>query len=185
MNLLDQFDAMRMDSEEDNSEQEDMNNKNSGEQKLVVNFDLNYDIRGAKDARADILDRLAIGAANSEESGSHLQFDHQNSDADSYRDMEAAEKEHMAMLKRDSDLLDDKDILEMQAAQSILESCGLGSSGTSKQHNFRPSGMSLGFDEAIGDSQSDADQNASSSEKQIVIDDDNQDSVKSVKEEEK
>ena len=97
MNLLDQFDAKRMDSEEDNSEQEDMNNKNSGEQKLVVNFDLNYDIRGAKDARADILDRLAIGAANSEESGSHLQFDHQNSDADSYRDMEAAEKEHMAM----------------------------------------------------------------------------------------
>ena len=70
MNLLDQFDAMRMDSEEDNSEQEEMN-KNSGEQKLVVNFDLNYDIRGAKDGRPDILDKLAIGAINSEES-SHL-----------------------------------------------------------------------------------------------------------------
>lgn len=102
--------------------------------------------------------------------------------------MEAAEKEHMAMLKRDSDLLDDKDILEMQAAQSILESCGLGSSGTSKQHNFRPSGMSLGFDEAIeGGNQSDADQNASSGFEQqmVVLDDENQDSVKSVKEKEK
>ena len=59
------------------------------------------------------------------------------------------EREQLSQLNRDSDLLDDKDILEMQAAQSILESCGLGSSGPSKKHNFRPSGMSLGFESAL------------------------------------
>ena len=175
MNLLDQFDAMRMDSEndDDNSEQE-----TNQEQKLVVNFDLNYDIRGGSD--------------NSGDDSQHLQFDHRNDDADSDGDMEAVEKAHMAMLKRDSDLLDDKDILEMQAAQSILESCGLTSSGTSKQHNFRPSGMSLGFVEAVGGSSSNnrlkedlSDQE--SSEQQVNEDDDDkeeQDSVTRTKEEE-
>ena len=118
-----------------------------------MNFDLNYDITG-KDSRPEFFNSVEKTSDNdNDDSDSNLQFDHRNGDADSYGNDEDEEREHLDLLKRDSDLLDDKDILELQAAQSILESCGLSSGTTSdqKKHNFRPGGMSLGFIDAVND----------------------------------
>lgn len=114
------------------------------EEHLMVGLDLNYDIRG-KDSRPELFKSVD----RSFESDSNIQFDQRNLDSED--SFEAHEREHLSMLKRDSNLLDDRHIQELQAAQSILDSCGLGSSNTPQhqdghvQHNFRPSGMSLGF----------------------------------------
>ena len=163
MDLFAKVDAMRIDSDEDDSDLEldaaAVMNDDAKQQRLVFDFDMNYDITDGipSGGNMQVLDQEGgkklsqLSASNSE---SNLQFDHRNNDDDddeeSYDDlMQDEERAQLSQLNRDSDLLDDKDILEMQNAQSILESCGLGSSGPSKKHNFRPSGMSLGFESGM------------------------------------
>ena len=112
MDLFAQVDALHAESDEENSEEEIAVNSGNpfdiDQNRLVVNFDLNYDITG-KNSRPELYN-------DSKDSSAILQFDSRNDDDEadsSYDEEKEEEREHMNMLKQDSDLLDDKDILEL------------------------------------------------------------------------